>query len=79
MYEKVAVKFNGDYYEFDVTNLDLDPNNLTDEAIKSAVGVAIREVFSSRGETISTPNFAGFVVDPPFNERNADDTKSDSK
>jgi hypothetical protein len=69
MFEKVSVKFSGEYFEFSVSDLDVDPNNLNDSSLKQAVAVKIRDVYSDRGQSIALPNLNGFVVDPPEDER----------
>lgn len=69
MFEKVSVKFSGEYFEFSVSELDVDPNNLNDSSLKLAVASMIRDVFANRGQSIPLPNLNGFVVDPPEDER----------
>lgn len=59
MFEKVAVKYNGQHYEFVLQDLDLaTPQNPNDSDLKSAIAL-----------NIPGANFNDYVVSPPESER----------
>lgn len=57
MFDKVLVKFNGVLHEINVAELDMDPNDSTDEQIRTAVERhlevdSLGEYVIERGDTV---------------------------
>lgn len=65
--ERVTIKYDGQFYEFPVAELDVNPQNPPDTAVMNAV----------MGQ-LGINSLPGFVVDPPESERFAGqhDTKT---
>lgn len=62
-FEKVTIKYNGEYYQWPVSELDLPSGDVTDDQIRLAVVQAL----SAEGVIVSDLN--NFVVDPLESER----------
>lgn len=62
MFSKVTVKYDGNFYEMNVSDIDV-PEQPTDNQIKNAVSAEIENRIGTR------PNFANYVVYPAENER----------
>lgn len=62
-FSRVTIKYNGEFHEFDLTDMDIPLEGATDQQILTAT----REHLEGRGVTVS--NFNGYVVDPPQAER----------
>ena len=56
--ERVTIKYNGEFHEFQSDALDINPSNPTDSAVMAAVMGAL-----------GAHDLTGFVVDPPETER----------
>lgn len=63
MFEKLTIKYNGEYHEFPVIDLDMSADLATDAHIISAVTSQLRE------NNDQSVNLSGYVVDPPESER----------
>lgn len=64
--QKVTVKYGGEPYEFDVSELDMSPVNPSDQEVRDAIIGAL-----SHRHGITVANLNEFVVVPPQDERNA--------
>lgn len=62
MFNKVTVKYDGNFYELNVSDMDV-PEQPTDNQIKNAVASEIENRTGSR------PNLASYVVYPTETER----------
>jgi hypothetical protein len=72
MFQRVTAKYNGRYFDFPLTGMDLDPEQPVDADILTALAQRIAvDVAAEKDEDPADhlPNFAGFVVDPPQDER----------
>lgn len=65
VFSKVIAKYDGNYYELELSQLDVPSENPTDNHIKNAVAAEIENRSGTR------PNFASYVVYPSENERNS--------
>ena len=61
--ETVTIKYDGEFHEFSVSDLDLTPDNPTDNDVKTAI--------IARLDLSGLSSLDGFVVDPPEAERTA--------
>ncbi len=66
--EKVLIKYDGRSFELDVADMDLAPDNPSDQEVKDAAAVRISQILADEGNP-ATPDFSNLVVDPPQNER----------
>ena len=68
--EKVLIKYAGRSFELAVSEMDLAPDNPSDQEVKDAAAVRVSQILAEEGESV-TPDFSNLVVDPPQNERQA--------
>ena len=70
-WDRVTVKHDGRYFEFPIDTIDVNPDNPTDEQIKTAMAGAIHAQLQdeSPGSDPAVPDFSRFTVDPPQAER----------
>lgn len=54
---RITIKYNGEYRELNVADLDLNPNNPIDDDVKTAVS-----------RHLGITSLAEYVVEPPYND-----------
>lgn len=62
-FNRVTIKYDGQFHEFDITDMDIPLDGATDQQVLSAT----RQKLEEGGIAVS--NFNGYVVDPPQAER----------
>lgn len=72
MFQRVTAKYNGRYFDFPIGELDVNREQPMDVDIRTAMAQRIAMFLSAElgGEPVDhLPALAGFVVDPPQEER----------
>lgn len=64
--QKVLIKYSGEAYEFDVSELDMSASNPSDAEVRQAVVLALHQRHS-----LEVDNLNEYVVVPPQDERNS--------
>lgn len=72
MFNRVTAKYGGQYFEYPLDELDLDPERPIDTDVRTALAqrIAVDIAAEKGGEPADhLPDFAAFTVDPPEAER----------